>query len=471
MLILLHGTLSGTALSFSSGVLLSEILKKNYKSGRDTADVALDASDREHWSTSYGCNVQQDLLCDFVEYTAGVARVVLLVSEYSDWLTLMPAWKQMSQDSRFVVNVVLAFGASDTNRIQNWLRARDQLVANSVPFFNADCIFWEKLKPHVVCCALSDAKEKLDRHYFKCFNQLGARLTYFVNFGGLKNVVDIQSRYSALDLALAWKIVVHSESCRKHFARYCASGNGHVVVIDPDLSADRSGSNAADSIYSQLLGDQNAFLRPPIASQDHANASAYWATSFNTYLASPDYYNKQETILREWLNGQQAFGSIIDIGCGDGRFTGVFADYAGDVLGVDISPSLIEQAERFAAHSGKSNITWNVASLDDFKNIVDYDLVSCLGVLSGFIDDHAFMRAVSSLVASVRDQGILLVKDTLSLGADRLVSGEYTALYRNVEDYLAAFTGCGLVMDEELPLSESQDACFKNSIFVFKKGG
>ncbi len=52
---------------------------------------------------------------------------------------------------------------------------------------------------------------------------------------------------------------------------------------------------------------------------------------------------------------------ILDIGCGTGIYSLAFADMAGPILGIDVSPKMIEYANRNAAAAGAHNAKYEVA--------------------------------------------------------------------------------------------------------------
>jgi len=81
----------------------------------------------------------------------------------------------------------------------------------------------------------------------------------------------------------------------------------------------------------------------------HKFSQKYWEHADNTFLASTDYYEILENVLIEKVVPSLRSGSLLlDIGCGNGRFTFLFAEICQYVIGVDISSSLISQATLIA---------------------------------------------------------------------------------------------------------------------------
>lgn len=96
---------------------------------------------------------------------------------------------------------------------------------------------------------------------------------------------------------------------------------------------------------------------------------------------------------------------VLDIGCGTGPMTVTIADRVGPtgaVVGVDISPLLIEQAQRSAA--GRDNVTFITADAQTADLGEGFDLVySQFGVM--FFEDP--VAAFANLRRSLRDGGRL----------------------------------------------------------------
>lgn len=61
---------------------------------------------------------------------------------------------------------------------------------------------------------------------------------------------------------------------------------------------------------------------------------------------------------------------ILDIGCGSGIYSMAFADYAGPILGLDVSPKMIEYAKKNAESAGADNVRFEVA---DWLSMEDDD--------------------------------------------------------------------------------------------------
>ncbi len=174
----------------------------------------------------------------------------------------------------------------------------------------------------------------------------------------------------------------------------------------------------------------------------------YWTTAQTTYLAAADYYDKQETALREILHEVGQVDRIGDVGCGDGRYTLVALDFAKCAVdGYDINSILISKAEeRLTGHMRKESARFSTGSFAELAADGPFDIVMCLGVLSAVIDEGLFESALDHLVEALQPNGTLLTKDTLVQGESFISEqGEYVAIYRSLDTYLTAFANRGLV--------------------------
>jgi len=210
-------------------------------------------------------------------------------------------------------------------------------------------------------------------------------------------------------------------------------------------------------------------IEPP-ASPRHEEAFQYWVKATTTFLAPETYYQKQEIKLRDILSRHAKGRFAADIGCGNGRFTEIFAEHFEFIEATDPSEQFINGALESAKHRGITNIAYSVERLEHAESLCTYDFVSCMGVTSGLIDDEVFIKSIWKLKAAMRPGAKLLMKDSLSLSTPELIEWNgYTGVYRNVQAYLGAFEVAGLFLVEELLIAQETEKCRVNSFFVFKE--
>jgi len=117
-----------------------------------------------------------------------------------------------------------------------------------------------------------------------------------------------------------------------------------------------------------------------------------YSTDYNAVLARYMYIDTLEYIRGE---------SLLDLACGDGHITSMFANHFQHVVGVDASPThLIEARKR--VHNG----TFYESLIEDFDPKTTFDTVLFLNVLEHVIDPVAILRKVSTFLS---ENGVLII--------------------------------------------------------------
>jgi SAM-dependent methyltransferase len=73
---------------------------------------------------------------------------------------------------------------------------------------------------------------------------------------------------------------------------------------------------------------------------------------------------------------------MLDVGCGTGRFALSLAPLLGHVIGVDLTPAMLDQARRQQADANIGNVEWRQADVTQLPfNDGEFDLVTCKAML------------------------------------------------------------------------------------------
>jgi SAM-dependent methyltransferase len=162
----------------------------------------------------------------------------------------------------------------------------------------------------------------------------------------------------------------------------------------------------------------------------------------------PRFYNRlihfcQRRALEPWLQVVPGM-RVLDVGCGVGRWSRLLAARGASVTGVDLSPTMIAEAERRAAAGGLARrcrfLVQDCAALDAGG---DFDLIVCVTMLQHILDVGALRCALRRLALHLAPQGRLIVLEAApARPASRCNSPVFTARHRSV--YLSLFRECGL---------------------------
>jgi SAM-dependent methyltransferase len=138
----------------------------------------------------------------------------------------------------------------------------------------------------------------------------------------------------------------------------------------------------------------------------------------------PGFYNyaihlTQRLALRPWLSVAPG-SSVLDVGCGIGRWTHQLAARGAWVTGVDLSPTMIAEARGRAARNGVAErCRFFVADLAELDLGERYDLVLCVTVLQHILDPERHRRALDRLRVHLAAAGRLVLLEAVPSSATR----------------------------------------------------
>lgn len=162
----------------------------------------------------------------------------------------------------------------------------------------------------------------------------------------------------------------------------------------------------------------------------------------------PRFYNRlihfcQRRALEPWLKVDPRT-RVLDVGCGVGRWSRLLASRGASVTGVDLSPTMIAEAERRAAASGLEGRCRFVVQDSAALEVAGYfDLILCVTMLQHMPDPGALRAALRRMALHLAPRGRLVVLEAApARPASRCNSAVFTARQRAF--YLGLFHECGL---------------------------
>jgi SAM-dependent methyltransferase len=162
----------------------------------------------------------------------------------------------------------------------------------------------------------------------------------------------------------------------------------------------------------------------------------------------PEFYNRaihleQRLALRRWLDVEPGT-RVLDVGCGVGRWSRLLAAKGAQVTGVDLSPTMIAQAQRRAVAEGvAARCSFRVQDLSQLKIEGQFDLVLGVTVLQHILDPQLLRAAVRGMAARLAPGGrMILLEAAPAAPVDRCDSTVFQARRRDV--YLDLFRDCAL---------------------------
>jgi SAM-dependent methyltransferase len=162
----------------------------------------------------------------------------------------------------------------------------------------------------------------------------------------------------------------------------------------------------------------------------------------------PEFYNRaihleQRLALRPWLKVQPGT-RVLEVGCGVGRWSRLLAANGAHVTGVDLSPTMIAQAQRRAAAEGVADrCHFRVQDLSRLDVGRQFDLVLGVTVLQHILDPDLLRAAVRNMTAHLAPGGrMILLEAAPTTSVSRCDSTVFRARHRDV--YLELFRECNL---------------------------
>ncbi len=162
----------------------------------------------------------------------------------------------------------------------------------------------------------------------------------------------------------------------------------------------------------------------------------------------PEFYNRaidleQRLALGRWLRVTPGC-RVLDVGCGVGRWSRLLAGRGATVTGVDISPTMIDEARRRALAEGVADhCRFDVSDITDLQVDGEFDLVLGVTVLQHILDPRALRAALMGMSSRVASGGrIVLLEAAPTMPVSRCNTSVFRARPRNT--YLDLFRDCDL---------------------------
>jgi 2-polyprenyl-3-methyl-5-hydroxy-6-metoxy-1,4-benzoquinol methylase len=162
----------------------------------------------------------------------------------------------------------------------------------------------------------------------------------------------------------------------------------------------------------------------------------------------PEFYNRmihycQNLALRPWLDIEPGT-RVLDVGCGVGRWSSLLAARGGLVTGMDLSPTMIAEAQRRAKAMGVSNrCRFLVQDLAQLNAGETFDLIVGVTVLQHILEPQALRAAMHRMAGHLAPGGRMVL---LEAAPARVAKHCDTTVFRARERsvYLDLFTEAGL---------------------------
>ncbi len=150
--------------------------------------------------------------------------------------------------------------------------------------------------------------------------------------------------------------------------------------------------------------------------------------------------HKEVRTINDWLNAAYDSGRVLDVGCGAGTWTEIFASRYKSVIGIEQSSLMLEAARKRVARLPNVKILKGDGRHDLPEG--SFDMIF-LGGLCMYLNDHDVIALLHSLKSRLVEGGAIILRESTVQEGVYLARGEYQAVYRSVNLYRQLFDGAG----------------------------
>jgi SAM-dependent methyltransferase len=148
----------------------------------------------------------------------------------------------------------------------------------------------------------------------------------------------------------------------------------------------------------------------------------------------------EQAVIDRWFATLGPSAAVLDIGCGAGAWTALFAQQYARVVGVDASAGMLAAARRRLAGHDNVELVHGNALTAPLHGEFDGVLVGGLLMYLDRADAGALLERLSELAPTGR---IILRESGVRSGVE-VRTGEYQVVYRSAQEYRAIADGAGL---------------------------
>ena len=149
---------------------------------------------------------------------------------------------------------------------------------------------------------------------------------------------------------------------------------------------------------------------------------------------------KELRTISDWLTEVPDSGRVLDVGCGAGSWTEVFANRYKTVIGIEQSSLMYKAAKERLAHLPHAKILEGDCRHDLPEG--SFDMIF-LGGLCMYLNDQDVTTLLSSLKDRLNKGGAIILRESTVHQGEFISKGEYQAVYRSVNLYLQLFNEAG----------------------------
>lgn len=143
-------------------------------------------------------------------------------------------------------------------------------------------------------------------------------------------------------------------------------------------------------------------------------ARAVFSARADLYVSSASHVDPQVLGWLVEMAQPQPTWRVLDVATGTGHTAFAFAPYVAEIIGIDLTPRMLSEAEKLAVQQGVTNVRFVEADIhelpfdDETFDDAQFDLVTCRRAAHHFSD---IQEALAEMVRMLKPGGLLLLDD------------------------------------------------------------
>ena len=197
----------------------------------------------------------------------------------------------------------------------------------------------------------------------------------------------------------------------------------------------------------------------------------------NEEEALKKWENEKKIVLNYMLPYLNQNSSLLELGCGIGRWSRILSNYVKEVDAVDLNSIFIKKAKQLSEQEDKNNIKFYCSSMKDYKSEIKYDIIVSIALIH-YLPEDQFLITMNLIKNNLNVNGYAIFRESFATNKrfeihgyySEILDNEYHAIYRTVEEYSQTLgTDFELLVNEvTLPATiDKPETCQK--FLVFKK--
>jgi ubiquinone/menaquinone biosynthesis C-methylase UbiE len=135
--------------------------------------------------------------------------------------------------------------------------------------------------------------------------------------------------------------------------------------------------------------------------------------------------------------------SVLDLGCGTGRWALFLAPKVMNITAVDFSESFIKIAKNNAKRLNIKNVQFVKNNIIDYKTNNKFDIIYNGGVFQ-YLNDRDLNILLNYLISRLKKNGVFVSRDSVNLKKRIYLSGRYEVIYRSERELISTYTSKNL---------------------------